>query len=145
MNDFIAKPFVEGDMVAVFNKWINDTNDDDIQVFDISKLYTYLGEDSADSEIVTEVIQATVTELEKENERLLTDAKEGFDVQYLKRIGHKLYGTARTVGLDQLAIITHELDILPLDAKISDEELTEKLQKLITDISNAVAAVRIHL
>lgn len=136
MNDFITKPFVANDIVETINKWLHEEQQG--PVFDIAKLHEHLGESMSDDEIVKQILDALIDELYKAKDRLKT---EKLDLKLLKIIGHKLYGTASTVGLLQLAKISRSLDVIDLHDKKPQYSTTHLYEKLLHEIDRALDAL----
>ncbi|WP_428657510.1 PAS domain S-box protein [Runella sp.] len=148
MDDFIAKPFVEGAIIELFEKWIGGKQvkdpresgqsfNDVSSHFNIETMKTYVGDDE---EILNEFLLLTITELEKSYYALLEKAEEK-DFTALKALGHKLYGTAVTAGTMELATFAKKIEhldnfdpekVADLLLKTQDEILLVK--KLINEI-----------
>lgn len=142
MNDFITKPFVEDNIAEIINSWIkNDQTSDSDKVFDINKLYEYLGDNMTDKDIVKNILEALTDELSKAKESLESTATQT-EASSLKKIGHKLYGTASTVGLLKLAEVTHQLDIMDIhDSKVKNN-IQNLSADLLAEIENGLKAVK---
>ncbi len=146
MNDFIAKPFVEDDIASVMDKWLGkkEVDSEDDVVFNIDKLHEYLGDSLGNKKMVANVVEAIVVELRKEVASI-TENPDEVDVKQLKRVGHKLYGTASTVGLDKLAEITYKLDTMDIDDGKVKNRVSELTEILLIEIKKAIEAVEKHL
>lgn len=138
MNDFIAKPFVETDIIAIFNKWLKQERNEDNEVFDINVLNNYLGGDSVDSSIVLDVIQAIISELEKEAVIIESEINAEVSKEYIRKVAHKLRGTSHTVGLTKLKKTIEEIDKINLDDNIDNVILTNHAKTLLADMVNVI-------
>jgi CheY-like chemotaxis protein len=119
MDDFVAKPFVEDAIIVLFEKWtggirkkgekagVGSVQDAGIH-FNVETIKSYVGDDN---EILEEFLGLTISELEKSCNTLLEEAEKK-DLAGLKRIGHKLYGTAVTAGTLALAELAREIELL---------------------------------
>jgi len=146
MDDFMAKPFVENTMVAMFNKWLRlekpqepEALDDRAEVFDVAYLKTYLGDD--DPGFIKEILVLTVKEFNK----LMADfdsVLHGDNVMTLNGWGHKLRGVAVTVGLMDLAQLAETIEGLkntqPEALQALVLEAKEKISKAIRLLENYV-------
>ncbi len=130
MNDFLAKPFVEEDLVEIFTKWLGNEETDFAshltfkhqakQHFSIKKVKEYMGDDL---ETITLVLSLTLTELRKVDiafKELVNAPQHG----NITALGHKLFGTAAGVGLEVLADIAREIE----DLENFDQEALVALQ-----------------
>lgn len=131
MDDFIAKPFVEQNIIGLFEKWIGEkkkkensaparTLNDISSHFNIETMKTYVGDDD---EVLGEFLVLTISELEKAYYALLEKA-EGRDFAGLKAVGHKLYGTAVTAGTLALAALARKIELL---SEFNPETIAELL------------------
>ncbi|WP_343689071.1 PAS domain S-box protein [Chitinophaga sp.] len=146
MDDFMAKPFIENTMVAMFNKWLRlekpqepEVLDDRAEVFDIAYLKTYLGDD--DPAFMKEILLLTIKEFNK----LMADfdgVLRGENVLTLNSWGHKLRGVAVTVGLMDLAQLAETIEgvknIQPEALASLALEAREKISKAIRLVENYV-------
>jgi len=148
MDDFVAKPFVEEAIIVLFEKWTGGVRKKDENAggdsvrdasihFNVETIKSYVGDDN---EILDEFLGLTISELEKSCNALLEEAEKK-DLVGLKKVGHKLYGTAVTAGTLALAELAREIELLtefnPDDVarlllQTQDEILLVK--QLITDI-----------
>ncbi|MBP1652293.1 MAG: multi-sensor hybrid histidine kinase, partial [Bacteroidetes bacterium] len=153
MDDFMAKPFVENTMVAMFNKWLRldkphepEELEDKAEVLDEEYLKTYLGDD--DPAFMKEILSLTVKEFNKlmaEFDSVLT----GENVLTLNGWGHKLRGVALTVGLMDLALLAEQIEgvknIQPEALQELAIEAKEKISKAIRLIENYIdTALSLH-
>ncbi len=148
MDDFIAKPFVEEAIIVLFEKWtggvrkkgenVGGGSAQDARIhFNVETIKSYVGDDN---EILEEFLGLTISELEKSCNALLEEADKK-NLVGLKKIGHKLYGTAVTAGTLALAELAREIELLTefnpevvarLLLQTQDEVLVVK--QLITDV-----------
>ncbi|WPQ60230.1 PAS domain S-box protein [Chitinophaga sancti] len=143
MDDFMAKPFIENTMVAMFNKWLRLDNPqepeelgDKAEVLDIEYLKTYLGDD--DPAFMKDILSLTVREFNKlmaEFDSVLT----GENVLTLNAWGHKLRGVAVTVGLMDLALLAEQIEGLK---NIQPEALQELVIEAKGKISKAIRLIQ---
>lgn len=143
MDDFLAKPFVEEAIRALFATWLHDSKPDvpaeaetvrENRHFDVDVVKRYLGDDD---EIINELLALTVGEL---NKTLLLLEKQVTDqnLQGINSMGHKMYGTAATAGLVQLAEMANKLSHLavlhPVDINSMYEEIAEEVNAVSEEI-----------
>jgi len=128
MSDFIAKPVVEDDLVAIINKWLpeaeempiseakytNGTIDQDVH-FNKEQLKTYYGDDIAAINRLKGIIVKQITETNQN----IASALLVKDFNTIKAIAHKLKGTSSMAGLPLLSEIASKIEIL--------EEYDEKI------------------
>lgn len=146
MDDFMAKPFIENTMVAMFNKWLRldkpqepEELEDKKEVLDVEYLKTYLGDD--DPAFMKEILTLTVKEFNK----LMADfdsVLKGENVLTLNGWGHKLRGVALTVGLMDLAMMAEQIEVLkniqPEALQALAMEAREKISKAIRLVQNYI-------
>ena len=119
MSDFVAKPIVENDIRLVLKKWIcledGNTNDeisfmqptDKKNHFNLELLKLHIGEEP---DFIKEVLQMSVDQL-RDMSTLLSKITREENLEHLKSFGHKLYGTASVIGLENLAALSRILEI----------------------------------
>lgn len=140
MDDFLVKPIVESDIVGIFNKWLDFTennfnkwhlSDNDIdQHFDVSVLERYLDNNST---MIRETLAMVARELVSSISIIeLSAAKQ--DIAELNSAGHKLYGTATASGLHRLSELANDLQFL-------DKAQIQGLPKLVDDLSSEINTV----
>lgn len=119
MDDFVAKPFIEKDIAILFKKWIKalDTSglaseqDGAYQKslhFDVKKLEMFV---DGDEETLKEILEITIKELQKVILQIETFVSN-HDLEGLKGMGHKLFGTAAGTGLNQVAELARDFEAL---------------------------------
>ncbi|SFW24961.1 PAS domain-containing hybrid sensor histidine kinase/response regulator [Chitinophaga sancti] len=146
MDDFMAKPFVENTMVAMFNKWLRlekpqepEELEDRKEVLDINYLRTYLGDD--EPAFIKEILTLTVGEFN----RLMADFEsvlKGENVLTINGWGHKLRGVALTVGLMDIALLAELIEGLK---NIQPEALQELAVEAREKISKAIRLVENYI
>jgi PAS domain S-box-containing protein len=147
MDDFIAKPFVEETIIRLFDYWLkpalqqSETFAHEHHVytehhFDLQRLRSYIGHDES---VINEVLRLTQQELKKSISAIHNLQVEG-KINDLKKLGHKLCGTAVGVGLKVLAGIARELEHLSSNETATLPDLLRRLegeielsQQLISD------------
>lgn len=146
MDDFMAKPFIENTMVAMFNKWLRldkphepENLEEKIELLDINYLRTYLGDD--DPAFIKEILTLTVREFN----RLMADfdsVLRGENVLTINGWGHKLRGVALTVGLMDIALLAEQIEglknIQPEALRDLEGEAREKISKAIRLVENYI-------
>ncbi|WP_343670279.1 response regulator [Chitinophaga sp.] len=143
MDDFMAKPFIENTMVAMFNKWLSPDQSQEPKVkadeFDVEYLKTYLGDD--DPAYMKEILTLTIKEFNK----LMTDLDsvlKGENVYGLNSWGHKLKGVAITVGLMELSVLAEQIEgvenIQPEALQGLAIEARDKISKAIRLVQNYI-------
>ena len=139
MDDFMAKPFIENTMVAMFNKWLRldkpqepEELEGRTEMLDVNYLRTYLGDD--DPAFMKEILTLTVNEFIK----LMADfdsVLRGENVLTINGWGHKLRGVALTVGLMDIALLAEQIEgmknIQPDALQALALEAKEKISKAI--------------
>jgi len=146
MDDFMAKPFIENTMVAMFNKWLRldkphepEHLEEKMELLDINYLRTYLGDD--DPAFIKEILTLTMREFN----RLMADfdsVLRGENVLTINGWGHKLRGVALTVGLMDIALLAEQIEglknVQPEALKDLEGEAREKISKAIRLVENYI-------
>jgi PAS domain S-box-containing protein len=138
MDDFIAKPFVEETIIRLFEYWLspalqqseilhqeNDFSNKDH--FDLQSLRSYIGHDES---VINEVLMLTQQELKRSIISIQGLRNEG-NISDLKKLGHKLCGTAVGVGLKILASLARDLEHLNPDNAATLPDLLKTLEREI--------------
>ncbi len=145
MDDFVVKPIVENNIIAIFNKWLDLNKDDGLiktpefadegaRHFNINKLKSYLGDDDF---IINEVLSLVKTELI--TTRLAMEKHiTGPDMSALNSIGHKLYGTAISSGMYLLSGMASELEQLSGLEVDRELELIGEIEKEINIVLSTI-------
>ncbi|WP_211324896.1 PAS domain S-box protein [Chitinophaga skermanii] len=116
MDDFLSKPVVEESIIAVLKKWLNASIIQEIKPmpienpsehFNMDVLTMYLGEDN----ISPEILELSVNEITK-SLQTLEESIETKNLEGVKRMGHKLFGTTSMVGMKTMAGLAREFDTL---------------------------------
>ncbi|RXK86290.1 response regulator [Filimonas effusa] len=119
MDDFLAKPFVEESIRALFATWLHDSKTsaatqepvaESNQHFDVNIVKKYLGDEDG---IINELLVLTTSELNKTLLLLEKQVNEQ-NLQGVNAMGHKMYGTAATAGMVQLAEMANKFSHLPV-------------------------------
>ncbi len=118
MDDFMAKPFVEDTLITLLGKWVwsgeqpNNITDTNVALKHAKKHFDPMvikEKFDVDDETLKEILRATITQLNE----TLTDLRDSVAKKDLKRIsgvGHKLYGTAVSTSLNELAVIAAQIE-----------------------------------
>jgi len=117
MDDFLSKPIIERDIIAIFEKWVgleqfpdghNGLAMDYSKHIDFGILKGYADNDSS---VMKELASILVGELRASKSAIVLSAGKG-DLENLNKAGHKLYGTAISSGLSRLAGLANELELV---------------------------------
>jgi len=104
MNDFISKPLRQSDLLGVLKKYLSKGDTENVlkteNYLDINLLKEQIGED--DEDFKTIFLNLVVTELSQADNNITLAVAER-NMEELKKILHKLKGTAGTAGLVKLA------------------------------------------
>ena len=117
MDDFIVKPIVEKTIAVSLNKWLHflgnnpvsgpaAVEEDDTLHFDPDRIKLYAGNDEA---VLNELITLAKAEL-IQSQALFLEHIKNENIKGLNQTGHKLYGTALSVGLPVVARFAHEFE-----------------------------------
>ncbi|GGF40126.1 PAS domain-containing hybrid sensor histidine kinase/response regulator [Echinicola rosea] len=146
MNDFIAKPFVEADVINLLKKWnINKGNDelattntnahgDPQKQFDLEKFQAVLGFPDLESEMFQVILKSGLKELGKSKiqlEEILSSKGEGLSIA-----AHKLYSTASAMYLTPLAQLSSKMETRK-DFDFADPSLENEIMIILAEIDNA--------
>ena len=146
MDDFMAKPFVEDTLIALLGKWVWGKKPMEATTEEASNLAVKHAKKhfdpmvikekfDVDDDILKEILRATITQLNE----TLSDLRESVAAKDLKRIsgvGHKLYGTAVSTSLNELALIAAQIE------KVSEYNEKE-LQGLVHIAENEIDLVQV--
>lgn len=138
MNDFIVKPVVEETIAGVLLKWLNipaakkselpstgQTEDKKHYVSAVLEVYA-----GGNQDMIREVIKLTRTELER-FPTLLKDQIRTGNLHAINQLGHKMYGTAVSVGLPLLAGFARDLEEKKVFHSMDLTSLLENIEKEI--------------
>lgn len=138
MDDFITKPIFQVALETVLNKWMGKQADVTLPLrgvenngdehFDSSRLTMYYG-DNKDK--LSKIASLTIIQLEKASEELKEYTRMG-ELENIKLLGHKIYGTSSSAGLTLLQKYALRLEALtqldvPLIAELTDDFINEIL------------------
>jgi CheY-like chemotaxis protein len=134
MDDFVAKPFVEESIVHLFKVWLNPSLQSSEQPvkaeasintrFDLEVIKKFVGDDE---DIIIEVLLVTRQELQKSIETIRHHATQ-LNVLGINESGHKLYGTAVSAGMNNLAAIAKQMEQLEDDSVYIIPDLLKKVE-----------------
>ncbi len=150
MDGFVSKPFVEEDLLPIFNSLENLTITNTAPVagkatvpevqFSVANLAETLGIDTSDTESIKQTLDVIIEEMERSKSHLLSEDVLG-NIKQINHAGHKLYGSASLLGLHALAKMSRQLEYF-----VIDDENAGVLSALITDavaeIDGCLIAVR---
>lgn len=140
MDDFLSKPIVQHSLAATFCKWLNrkaPVMEEEVHIgreqhFNEEILKQYLGEDNVSNDILL----LTASEVRKSFETLAQHVKDQ-NLKGINAIGHKLYGTTATVGLEIMAGYAKQFEHLAVFDEVVVKEMMDKANKelgLVLDI-----------
>ncbi|TAF45126.1 MAG: PAS domain S-box protein [Sphingobacteriales bacterium] len=139
MADFVSKPIVESDILQLFNKWfaVNTATNSNQHLqhnqptqqvhFDIAVLKNFTGNND---ETIKQVLQLAINQLTQSLQLLQTHYQNN-DVLALNKLGHKLYGTAVSTGLQILATLARQLET----TKIIDKHCKQLVKNIQQEIN----------
>jgi PAS domain S-box-containing protein len=118
MDDFVAKPFVEKDLVAIFSKWLITDEIKSLSKssllkplsFNNNKVKDFMG---TDLDTIKIVLNLTINEIQSAGDnfkKLISNPKPNLKV--INALGHKLFGTASGTGLEVLAEMAREVELI---------------------------------
>lgn len=118
MDDFITKPILEGSLELILNRWLEGTSitvkkqdfhaEVSIKHFDPGKLKVYYG-DNKDK--LARIASLTISQLQQSVADLEGYVTNG-ELENIRLLGHKVYGTSVTAGLVYLAELSTKLEVL---------------------------------
>lgn len=137
MDDFLAKPIVKKELISTIKKWIelkkeNTPEETTDQHYNEEQLKLYYDNDIA---LINEIKKMVVEQLEENFEQIKTVILEK-DLVNIKKIGHKLYGTASTAGLEILAILSKELELITEYEEIETKNIWTRIEQEIPTVIN---------
>lgn len=131
MDDFITKPILEGSLELILGSWVEGLSvgmeDQDFYTssptehFDPGKLKMYYGENR---DKLARIASLTISQL-KQSVADLDAYLTGGELENIRLLGHKVYGTSVSAGLVYLAEISTKLERL----ESLDEGLCSELQQ----------------
>lgn len=135
MDDFLSKPIVQHSLADILCKWLGRKTPviEEVvrtgkeQHFNEEVLKAYLGEDN----ISNDILLLTASEIRKSFETLVQHVQDQ-NLKGINAIGHKLYGTAATVGLEIMAGYAKQFEYL---AAFEEAVVKEMLAKATTELT----------
>lgn len=142
MDDFMAKPFVENSLEVLLNKWVWNGNrlrpgvDAETAVMDKHFDAEAIKENfHIDDDTLKEILAATIDQL-RESQQSLHECMHAKDLDLTRRVGHKLYGTAVSTSLNELAKLASRIEQMErYDDNAVTKLLTTTLQEMELVIS----------
>ncbi|AGA79864.1 response regulator [Echinicola vietnamensis] len=147
MDDFIAKPFVEEDLIRLLEKWSKSIDkhknapsipSENLNPFNIRKLQLVMDFKDLEDPIFKQLINISKKELTKTKDSL--ELLPAIDNPDLSKIAHKLYSSATSLCMEKLASLASKLENASLSmekhsliSSLTDEillEITERLADL---------------
>jgi PAS domain S-box-containing protein len=120
MDDFVAKPFVEKDLVDIFSKWLITDEIKSLSKpkasllkplsFNNNKVKDFMG---TDLDTIKIVLNLTINEIQSADDnfkKLISNPKPNLSA--INALGHKLFGTASGTGLEVLAEMAREVELI---------------------------------
>ncbi|KAA9355153.1 PAS domain S-box protein [Larkinella humicola] len=144
MDDFLTKPIVEESLASLFRVWLwaepktahaVDQFAERNAHFDLEVIKKMAGHDLA---LVRELVEVAGDELRKSIPQLLLQAEKA-NLAGLKAAGHKLYGTAVSAGMPDLAALARTLEYLERFDAENVNELLGRVQSEIELVLDAMA------
>ncbi|MBV8252998.1 MAG: PAS domain S-box protein [Chitinophaga sp.] len=141
MNDFLAKPFVEDQLLAMLDKWLGDNTTetaettDGPEALDLTTLRSFLG-NTDNTKLLKETLELLLDECEKVYQELQTNDLSA-DIQRLKVICHSMHGVASYTGLT-------DLDTVILDVEGTTPSVF-KYKKFIKELNKSIVSIRLSL
>lgn len=130
MDDFIVKPITQASIYEVLKKWLIITEDkaDLIGMNEEERVHfnknTIRNLVDHNEEMVEELL--TQLNIELNNYKIeINQQLKNTDIQTCKNIGHKVYGMASSIGMEVLADMAKEIEILELNPTQMKERLLE--------------------
>ncbi|MBD8488982.1 PAS domain S-box protein [Echinicola sp. CAU 1574] len=147
MNDFIAKPFVEEDLIKLLEKWELKQSHDLVQnfkelpslaAFDIENLKEILGFPDVESEMFQIILKSGKKELINSREDIIKIHKT--KSTGLSLAAHKLYGSACTMRMDRLAELSAKIETRK-EYNFDDQNLLNDIDAILKEIQQAITAL----
>ena len=144
MDDYLAKPFRQGDLLNTVERWagngggepVGETvsrKPDSVPVLDMSVLEVLCAE--TDPSIMPELINTFLTHSQSRYEALSAAVKQS-DFEALQRVTHAISGSAETFGAIRLHSLVKDIEIA---CRQEDKDLAMKLAGRIDDIAEATS------
>ena len=144
MNDYIGKPIVKESVERVMNKWVIDSESEDVDKKAVEKgfsnekhynreeLRKRYGEVLDTLEDLLMIAKTSLSDSRVSFEKIQTVPDEKLDFKLIKNAAHKVKGTALSMSFGQLASIAIELEGNPPSNLQNAREL---IQQLIDEIN----------
>ncbi|MCH8238237.1 MAG: CHASE domain-containing protein, partial [Proteobacteria bacterium] len=144
MDDYLAKPFRQADLLSMVEKWTGNGGGEPIQeavsrqpdsvpVLDMSVLEVLCAE--TDPSIMPELIDTFLTHSQSRYDDLSAAVKKS-DFEALQRVTHALSGSAETFGAIRLHSLVKDIEIA---CRREDRDLALKLAGRVDDIADATS------
>lgn len=144
MDDFMAKPFVESSLEVLLGKWVWNGNRirpgaDSTAIaanrhFDPQAIQENF---HIDDETLNEILKATIVQLQ-ESQLSLEECRQLKDLTTTRRVGHKLYGTAVSTSLSELARIASTIE---QQESYDEQRITELLNAAMQEIELVISLI----
>lgn len=137
MDDFVVKPVVSDTLKEVLEKWLfpasqkmgtfasQETEVQTSQHYDPSVLLRYTDGNEEFMGNILKVVHSELSAIPKAIGQIM----ESKSLEFAKEFGHKLYGTSISSGMERLAFLSRELEILEFWEEGSIREITDKILK----------------
>lgn len=144
MDDYLAKPFRQHDLLSMVERWTGNGGGEPVQetvsrkpdsvpVLDMSVLEVLCAE--TDPSIMPELIDTFLTHSQTRYEALSAAVKQS-DFEALQRVTHALSGSAETFGAIRLHSLVKDIEIA---CRREDRDLALKLAGRVDDIARATS------
>ncbi|GAB3652255.1 hypothetical protein GCM10028791_21720 [Echinicola sediminis] len=152
MNDFIAKPFVEEDLLQLLKKWGNhekvelsqlkEDNGNNIEGFDIEELQNFLGFTDINDPMFQNILQSGIEELEKSAREINNLVQTGNTS--LSPAAHKLYGSAATLKTAKLSKLSSRLEKRE-SYNFQDQDLMSLIGEILDEIKTVSLSIKQYI
>jgi len=113
INDFVLKPVTEINLGPVFKKWLAPVSDavteEDTDIPPCFKGLSHLL--AGDRDLIISTLSIAKKQLQSFRNDIIYAAEQA-DIKTLRFLGHKLYGTAATIGMEELASLAKTIEHL---------------------------------
>jgi CheY-like chemotaxis protein len=150
MDGFVSKPFVEEDLLPIFNSLENITTTNTVlnankvsepeAKFSLANLAETLGIDISDTESIKQTLDVILEEMERSKSHLVSEGILG-NIKQINQAGHKLYGSSSLLGLHSLAKMSRQLEYFVLDDD-NASVLSALIADAVAEIDACLTAVR---
>ncbi|WP_215226410.1 PAS domain-containing hybrid sensor histidine kinase/response regulator [Echinicola shivajiensis] len=152
MNDFIAKPFVEEDLVKLLEKWtvkpeeytssFKPSKAESMSDFDVEQLKRLLGINEVENEMFQTILKSGVKELESSLQDIAQLSKD--KNPQLTIAAHKLYGSSRSLRMEKLAELSGGIEKSGCK-DFEDLNLIVLVEKVLEELKVSIAAVKQYI